>query len=307
MSHPVDVSISQLRCFVTVVDVGSFADAGRQLGMSAASVSKGIARLEQSTKVRLLHRSTHSISLTPEGEALLEPARSVVASALHFRASSDQTAVRADGGTIRISVSVGLSRAVLAPLIAKFCEVHPNIRIEVRATNEIVNLVDEAVDLAIRSGPLARTPGHIQQRWFSSRWVMCASAAYLKRAGVPESIDDLARHALVGFRNPRTGQVQSWAMRTKEGKNIRFDPVSMLVFDDGDSGWQATLAGAGICCTPLYLAASALGDGTAVEVLKHCGDGEFDVSLIRQHRRHTARRVTTFMDFLMEHSQPLTV
>jgi DNA-binding transcriptional LysR family regulator len=307
MSDALDVSIPQLRCFVTVVEVGSFADAGRQLGMSAASVSKGIARLEQSTKVRLLHRSTHSISLTPEGEALLEAARSVVAAALDFRASSNQAAAQADGGTIRISVSVGLSRAVLAPLVAKFCEVHPDIRIDVQATNGIVSLADGAVDLAIRSGSLSRIPGHIQQRWFSSCWVMCASAAYLERAGIPETIEDLAQHVLLGFRNPRTGQVQSWPLRTKEGKNVRFEPRSMLVFDDGDSGWQAALAGAGICCTPLYLAAPALSDGTAIEVLKDHGDGKFDVSLIRQDRRLTPRRVSTFIDFLMEHPPLLAV
>jgi DNA-binding transcriptional LysR family regulator len=301
MSDALDVSIPQLRCFVTVVEVGSFADAGRQLGMSAASVSKGIARLEQSTKVRLLHRSTHSISLTPEGEALLEPARSVVAAALDFRASSNQAAAHADGGTIRISVSVGLSRAVLAPLIAKFCELHPDIGIEVRATNEIVSLVDQGVDLAIRSGSLSRIPGHIQQRWFSSRWVMCASAAYLGRAGIPETIEDLAQHVLLGFRNPRTGQVQSWSLRSQEGKSVRFEPTSMLVFDDGDSGWQAALAGAGICCTPLYLAAPALSDGRAIEVLTQYGDGKFDVSIIRQDRRRTPRRVSIFIDFLMGH------
>jgi Transcriptional regulator len=307
MSEALDISVSQLRCFVTVVEVGSFADAGRQLGMSPASVSKSITRLEQSTKVRLLHRSTHAISLTPEGEALLESARSVVTAALDFRASANQAAAQADGGTIRISVSVGLSRAVLARLVARFCEAHPDIRIEVRATNEIVSLVEQGVDLAIRSGSLSRIPGHIQQRWFSSRWVICASAAYLGRAGVPETIEDLAQHVLLGFRNPRTGQVQSWSLRTNEGESVRFEPESMLVFDDGDSGWQAALAGAGICCTPLYLAAPALSDGAAVELFANRGGATFDVFLVRQDRRLTPRRVSTLIDFLMEHPPLLPV
>ena len=234
LGEDLDVSLPQLRCFVAVVEAASLAEAGRRLGMSAASVSKAIARLEQSAGVRLLHRSTHAFSLTPEGEALLDPARAVLAAALVFRESAGLTAGDGGAGAVRISVSVGFSRAVLAPLLAGFRRAHPDVHVDVRATNEMVNLADEGVDIALRSGSLEGLPGHLQQRWFAFPWVFCAAPEYLESRGVPKDIEDLASHELIGFRNLRTGQVQGWPYRSREGVSARLAPKGGLVFDDGD-------------------------------------------------------------------------
>jgi DNA-binding transcriptional LysR family regulator len=301
-----DVSLPQLRCFVAVVDAASLAEAGRRLGMSAASVSKAIVRLEQSTGARLLHRSTHALSLTPEGEALLEPARAVLAAALQFRETAGEASSDGGAGMVRISASVGFSRAVLAPLLAGFRVAHPDIQVDVRANNEFVNLADDGIDIALRSGPLEGIPGHVQQRWFSFPWIFCAAPAYLARRGKPESIEDLADHDLIGFRNLRTGQVQGWPFRTPDGGSGRLVPAPRLVFDDGESGWQAALAGAGIVCTPLYLADQHLRTGRAIELLKSHRDDPVTVSIVRRERRLTPRRVTTLIAYLLDHAPPLS-
>lgn len=115
-----DISLPQLRCFLAVVEAGSLAQAGRRLGMSAASVSKTLSRLEASIGLRLLHRSTHALSLTGEGEALLDSASAVLPAARDFRDVAGGAAGADEAGTVRISAPVGLARSVLAPLLARF-------------------------------------------------------------------------------------------------------------------------------------------------------------------------------------------
>lgn len=298
-----DLSVPQLRCFIAVVEGTSLAEAGRRLGMSAANVSKAIARLEKAVGARLLHRSTHAFSLTLEGEALIGPARDVLAAAAVFREAA-QGGER-NGGMVRISAPVGFCRVVLAPILASFRQRRPEILIDVRATNEIVALADEGIDVALRSGSLARTPGHIQQRWFSFPWVFCAAPDYLERRGVPQTMAELAGHDCIGFRNTRTGQVQAWPFRSGASDGDRWAPPAALVFDDGDSGWRAVLAGGGIACTPLWMAAAALRDRCAVEILSQYRDQWVDMSIVRRERQLTPPRVVALVEHLLAHPPDL--
>jgi DNA-binding transcriptional LysR family regulator len=296
-----DLSLPQLRCFIAVAEANSLAEGGRRLGMSAASVSKAIARLEDVVGKRLLHRSTHGFSLTAEGEALLPPARAMLAAAADFKLAATGGT---DGGTIRISAPVGFCRVVLAPLLAGFRHGHPDVHLDVRASNDIVPLAESGIDLALRSGPLARTPGLVQQRWFRFPWIICAAPSYLQRRGRPDSPEALAMHDLIGFRNLRTGQVQSWPHRASSGA-VRMAPPAGITFDDGDSGWQAALAGAGIACTPLWMAAAALRDGRAVELFRDARDEPVDLSIVRPRRHLTPDRVTALMEHLLANAPPL--
>ncbi|HEY0252473.1 MAG TPA: LysR family transcriptional regulator [Kofleriaceae bacterium] len=277
----------QLRCFVTVVSTGSVAEAGRRLGMSAASVSKAIRRLEDAVGVRLLHRSTHALSITPDGERLLEPARATV------RAAQDlEDAVDGDS-MVRITGALALIRHVIAPLTAALPS---DLRLDIRATNEIVDLADDGIDLAIRTGTLTKLPGHIAQAWFETPWVMCAAPRYLDGRTLG-GIADLPAHDLIGFRNRRTGRIEAWPH-----KGGRFGPDARIAFDDGDAVWDAMLAGAGIACAPLYLAASALRSGRAIEVLPKLRGPAITVSIVRRERRLTPARVTKAIGFLKAHT-----
>ncbi len=294
------MSAPQLRCFIAVVSAGSVAEAARRLGMSAASVSKAVTRLEESAGVRLLHRSTHALSLTEEGEALLEPARAAVHAAQAFEDAASQVATGGDRGTVRVTAAVGLVRNVLAPLMGALAVQHPGIHLDVRATNEVLDLADGGIDVAVRSGSLAGLPGHLQQTWFSSPWVMCAAPSYLARQPEPTTIAELAAHELVGFRNQHTGRVAPWPHAAG-----RFELGPCLAFDDGDAVWAAMLAGAGIACAPLYLAAAALRSGAAREVLGAKRAAPVAISMVRRERRLTPSRVTAVMEFLIANAPTL--
>lgn len=294
-----EVSVPQLRCFIAVVSAGSVAEAGRRLGMSAASVSKAITRLEEGAGVRLLHRSTHALSLTEDGETLLGPAREAVRAAQAFDDAAAHAADGGDVGVLRLTGAVALVRHVVVPLMGEFARLHPAIRLDVRATNGIVDLADDGIDLALRSGSLSGVPGHLQQTWFRFPWVICAAPRYLRRRPAPLTVSELDGHDLIGFRNHRTGRVQPWPYRTATGDaGSRYDPKPRLSFDDGDAAWDAMLAGAGVACAPLWLAATSLRNGTAVELLAAWRDAEVSVAMLRRDRRVTPGRLTTLMAFL---------
>lgn len=306
MTEP-DISLSQLRCFVAVVDAGSLAEAGRQLGMSAASVSKAIARLEQTSGVKLLHRSTHAVSLTQDGEQLVELAREVVRAAGAFSHSAGAQNQDGAAGWVRVSAPVAFTRDVLTPLLAEFSRESPAIRLDLRASNELVDLAKEGVDLAIRSGSLVRVPGHLQTTWFKFPWVVCASPDYLEGRERPERPSDLAAHKLIGFRNQRTGQVRPWWFRQPDngGDVVQVAPDASSIFDDGASAWQAVVHGAGIVSAPLWLAADDLRAGRAVELLRDWRDADVTMNFLRRDRRLTPERVNTVIAFLRGHAPPL--
>ncbi len=194
-------SLLQLTCFVRVIEAGSFAEAGRRLGMTTSGVSKAISRLEADHQIRLLHRSTHALSLTEAGEMLLEEAREVLR-------GSDRVALvlslAADGGLAgraRISAPPGFTIACLLPALARLLHAHPEIRIEVSASYDLVDLADEGVDIALRAGPLLGLPGHVSTPLISSPWCAYATPGYVARRGEPLCPRDLKDHELIGFRN----------------------------------------------------------------------------------------------------------
>lgn len=295
-----DLSLTQLRCFLAVVEAGSFAEAGRRLGLSTSVVSKTIARMEAVHGVRLLHRSTHAVSPTQEGRTLLDPAHSA-AEALAEMGRALEHAAGLRGGMLRVTAPVALLRHCLTPLLPAFRQAHPEIHLDLRASNKLLDLVSHGIDVAIRTGSLEGVPGHVQQRWFAAPWVICAAPSYLAQRAAPATPADLAVHDLIGFRPGEDGLVRPWRFRHPEtGAVERFAPAPMLIFDDGETGWRAALDGLGIACAPLFLAADALRDGRMVELLRPWRDAAMPVSILRRETRLTPARVAQFIDFLKQ-------
>jgi DNA-binding transcriptional LysR family regulator len=303
----VDVSLLQLSCFVAVVDAGSLAEAARQLGVSTASVSKAIARLEQASALKLLHRSTHAVSLTQDGTQLLELAREAVSAASAFRRSARTRHQDSAIGWVRVTAPVGFMLEVLSPLLANFSRKHPSIRLDLRASNDLVDLAKDGVDLAVRSGTLARVPGHLQRPWFKFPWVACASPDYIAKEGQPKIPADLDKHTLIGFRNQRTGQVRPWWFRSPDPDHrvVQFAPDATTIFDDGASAWRAVTRGAGIGSAPLWLAADDLRAGRAIEVLRDWRDADETMTVLRRDRRLTPNRVNLVIAHLLAHAPSL--
>jgi DNA-binding transcriptional LysR family regulator len=286
--------LDHLRSFLRVAELGSFTAAAEQLGLPKASVSLAVQRLETEVGVQLLHRTTRRVRLTADGAQFQQRARDLLDDMEDL-----QGMFRRDTqlkGRLRVDMSSGLARQLVIPRLPGFLERHPGLEIELSGTDRRVDLVREGFDCVVRVGPLddntlvARPLGvmHI---------VNCASPAYLATHGVPRSLEDLSRHALVHYVGT-LGQ-RSPGFEYHDGQAYRSVPMrGAITVNSGEAYSAAALAGLGIIQVPRLGARVALAAGTLVEILPECVAEPMPVTLLYAQRRHLPRRVAAFMDWL---------
>ena len=188
-------------------------------------------------------------------------------------------------------------------MLARLLNEHPEIAFDVRSSYATVDLADEGVDLALRTGASTGLPGLISQRLLSSPWCVYAAPSYLARHGTPSCPDDLAAHRLLGFRTDRSGRACVWRFRSvaegTEDDEIHLDVNTPVVFDDGCAAYDMAVAGHGLVWAPEWLASEDLRLGRMVEVLRDWRSGEQVVSMVRRDRKHTPRRLHIVINALL--------
>lgn len=298
MSTTLPPDLSRLLAFVRVVEAGSFAEAARRAGMTTSAMSKAVARLEQAHGLRLLHRSTHSLALTAEGDRLMAAGRALVESLARVQSALGEVA-REDGGRVRVTAPASFARACILPRLPAFLRERPEIEIEVKFRNEILDLAAEGVDVAIRSGPLDRAPGHQARRLCTFSWIACASPAYLKARGAPATPFELSAHDHVGFRNPASGQILTWRFADPRGKApIRVTPKPTHICDDAHASLALVANGFGIGWGPSWLVSEDIRAGRLVEVLAPWRAPGEPLWMLRSSGRRPPLRTQRVMSFL---------
>src|SRR4051812_14065925 len=189
--------IQQMSSFVAVVEAGSFIGAAQATGASKAAISRHVGELEQRLGIRLLHRTTRRLSLTEEGRIFFERAKELLEAIDDAEAQLTQRAGEARG-IIRINAPVTFGALHLAPLWGPFADAHPKVSLEITLSDRVVDVVDEGYDLAIR---ITRIPDStlVTRKLATTRMVLCASPAYLKRHGTPLHPRDLGKHAVISY------------------------------------------------------------------------------------------------------------
>ena len=187
--------------FARVVEAGSFAEAARRAGTTTSALSKAVSRFERQNGVRLLHRSTHSLSLTDEGERLLEGARDLLREAERLEAALDHAAANGAGGRIRLGAPAPLIRACLARQVPTLLPASPGIDLDLKVDDGTLDLAAGSIDVAIRFGALIGQPGLVATPLGSFPWVLVATPRYVEAMGVPETPADLGRHHQIGYRS----------------------------------------------------------------------------------------------------------
>lgn len=241
--------------FVDVVREASLAGGARVWRLSPAMVSKRIARLEARLGVRLLHRTTRRLSTTQAGEAFHADVAPLVAGLRMAEARISQTAA-APAGPLRLTVPTSFGRLWVAPCLPAFLDRYPAVRLQFDLSDDYVDLAAARVDLAIRI-TTAPPPGLAGHRFADNRRLLCASPAYLERAGRPTTVAELRRHRLIAAQ----GQLP-WRLTgaTVEGE-------SRVETNSSEAVRELALAGAGIALRSLWDVADALADGRLVRVL----------------------------------------
>lgn len=181
-----------LAVFVQAAAAGSLSEAARRLSTTPAAASRRLAALEGRLGVRLMHRTTRSVTLTGEGEAFLPHAQAAVEAAAAGRAALASGREEA-AGTLRVTAPANFGRKVVAPLVPPLLAAHPELRVELLLTDSVVDIVAEGVDLAVRIARL-RDSTLIARKLAESPVLLCAAPAYLARAGTPRRLADLSAH-----------------------------------------------------------------------------------------------------------------
>ncbi|HEV7320589.1 MAG TPA: LysR substrate-binding domain-containing protein [Ensifer sp.] len=286
--------LSGLTAFVRTADLGSFVAAGRVLGLSASAVGKAVTALEKQLGVRLLQRSTRSIRLTEEGRLFHERCRRILDDLDDAEASLAE-AVAVPRGRLRISVPI-VSYHLLLPVLPEFVRRYPEVELDLDFNDRIVDLIDEEVDVAIRSGVLPDS--RLMTRALRPfQLLLCAAPAYLDRHGTPECPRDLDGHHAIRFRFPNSRKLQDWPISMPAGgpgPQIK----TVLYSNNMEALSGAVLAGLGIGCLPDFLARQPLSDGRLRTVLDTHLDAPGQFHLLWPSNRHLSPKVRVFVDFL---------
>ena len=298
------MDLDALATFIHVVDGASFTAAAKKLGVPTSTVSREIARLEESLGARLLHRTTRKVALTSAGSRLYDRVLPHVA-ALHEAAREVPEQGSHPAGSLRITVPNDLGNGYFAELVAEFLARHPRVQIDVRLTTRTVDLVKDGIDLALRIGRIqdatlvARRIGTLDAAVF-------AAPSYVQQRGRPTAPLDLLDHACLIFRLS-DGRAMPWSLVGPEGRG-EVSPPAQLYADDFAFLRGAAVAGAGIALLPGFVAAADVAAGRLERVLPHHTAPSAPLYAAYPSSRHLPRKVTAFRDFLIQtlRARPLT-
>lgn len=296
--------LAAIASFIKVVEAGSIVGAAKTLGVSAAAVSQTLNRLETHLGVRLLQRTTRRMALTENGALYYEKVKRIAADLESAQSSilSDQGELQ---GRLSIASTSAFGRHVLAPLIAGFAALHPGLLLELSTTNGKINHIQDNIDLSLRIKPQLED-GIVARRIVSLPFIFCAAPAYLERAGVPQSPQDLQHHACLAFRYPLDGRFLRWGL-IRDGQRNDAPINATAISDDIDALAQMAINGAGITRLAEFVAAPYLESGQLVPLFEH-RPGEthayvepMDIYACVQERAALTPKVRAFMDYLTEH------
>lgn len=287
--------LQQLLAFAQTARHGSFSAAARDLGDAPSTVAKAVGRLEASLGVKLFHRTTRKVSLTPDGERLFRRCERVLAEVEDLHAEAAGTRAT-PAGLLRVDAPLVYGRRHVLPLLARILRDHPGLELDLRLQDGYADLARDGIDLAVRVGPL-RDSSLVARRIDWQTMVLCASPAYLAERGEPSSVDQLAAHAAVLFRIPSSGRHWPWRLR-QGGHPVELLPAHRVQVNDGDGLVAAVRLGLGLSQLPDYMVADELASGALVEVLPAHRPEPLPISAVTPSGRLVPPRVRLLLDAL---------
>ena len=294
--------LEQYRVFVQVAEMGSFIRAANALELPRATVSAAIQQLEAQLGVRVLHRTTRRVQLTPDGEQLLLRVRELLSSAeeidAHFRAAGTQVS-----GRLNVDMPSRIARRLVVPALPALLRRYPRLQLGLSSTDRLIDPVLDGVDCVLRVGELLdsslalRNIGHLAM-------INCASAAYLREHGVPRNPDELASHRIIGYASPASGRESPWEYRATDGALRSLSVTGQVVVNNVENYVAACVAGLGLIQIPRFDVQHLLDAGELVEVLPAFRPPSLPIGLLYPHRRQRSRRLAVVADWLADLMAP---
>ena len=281
-----------MRVFVTVVDLGSQSAAADQLDLSRPVVSRYLAELEAWVGARLMHRTTRKLSLTTAGEETLPRCRQMLELADELQAAVTLPG-DAPRGLLRISVSTSFGQAQLAAAVTDYVRLYPEVSVDLQMLDRTVNLVDERIDLAIRTSH-ELDPSLIARKLTVCRSVLCASPAYLREHPAPQEVEALSRHNCLS--HSYYGKSR-WHF-TRNAEDVSVPVQGNITANEASTLLSAALAGAGITLLPSYQAATYVQRGELVRLLPEAEPRVMTIYAVYASRKQMPATLRSMLDFL---------
>lgn len=286
----------EMEVFAAVVERGGFSAAAKLFGMTPSAVSKLVTRLEARLGARLINRSTRKLQLTAEGQAFHQRCVTILSDIAE--AECEAAAGRAPRGRVRVNANVAFGNQVLLPLVPAFLAEHPELSIDLVFTDQVVDLIEERADIAIRVAPGPLRGNQLTARKIGESAVaVVASPDYLARHGEPRTPAQLVKHNLIGFNFARS--VEGWPFRV-DGALISIAAVGNTQVGDGEIARQLAVAGIGLARLGRFHVEAEIAAGRLVTVLDEFNPGDIEVihAVYLGQGGFVPARMRAFIDFL---------
>lgn len=286
----------ELEVFIRVIELGGFSAAARACGMTPSAVSKLVARLEKRLGTRFINRSTRQLQLTPEGCVFYERGIHILADLDEAeRCASEHSKPR---GRLRVNTNVPFGHHFLLPLVPEFLQLHPDITLDIVLTDEIIDILEQRTDVAVRAGPL-KSSNLIARKLGSTRKIIVGSLRYLIRHGTPTTPDELMVHNCLG---PNYARAQSgWPLQYNDEKIIV--PVTgNTQVSDGEALHHLALAGLGLARLAVFQVQEDIEAGRLVPIFEAYNPGDIEEvhAVYVGQGGYLPLRVRAFLDFLAD-------
>jgi len=288
---------AEIELFVQVAETGSLSRAAEALGLSNAAASRHLQALEDRLGARLVERNTRRLFLTDTGQEFFSRAKTLLAD---LKDAEDVVNAHTlnPTGMLRISASLSFSMQHIAPLLRAYTERYPNVTVHVEAANRYLDIIDNNIDVAIRTREFEPDSNITVRRLAQTRRILVAAPRYLARYGRPKTLEELAQHKLLIYtyaNNP--GELRF----TRDEQTTALQVKGLLESNDGQILRAAALDGMGILVQPTYIVYDDMVAGRLVPVLDDWDLPRLTVNLAYPSRKHLSAKVRTFIDFMAEH------
>ena len=288
------MNVKHLELFVRIAATNNISVAGAELGISAAVASSHIKSLEEHLGVRLIHRTTRKVSLTEEGIAFLHHAEDVISSIEAAKASVGAGSL-SPTGTIRVAAPASFGRMHLLPAIAGFMNENPNLKVDLKLSDTIVDLVEGGFDVAIRNSEL-KDSSLVAKKLVNDKRILCASPSYIDKEGMPKTPEELKKHNCITLLN-----IDHWSF--KNGKDTLTIKVGgNFRTDNGEAIRDACVYGIGITINSTWSAYKQINSGELIEILPDFPlVSDASIWAIYPSTRQLASKVRAFIDYFSDY------
>lgn len=297
-------SLNRLLYFNCVVEKGSISEASRIFDVQPSSISRQLAALEQDLGVRLLNKTTRNTGLTEAGRKYYEFSQRIVSEFDEAKRAVNDLQ-ESPIGKLKISMTVGFGESVVLPLVPQFMLQYPNIDVDIELTERVVDLVEENIDVAIRSGRLSDS-SMIAKHLAFNNFMLCATPRYLASHGVPNNPDDLAQHTCIRYSYARW---QDWFLMANKRTKLMISNTISVNSVNGQK--QLLLNDAGLTLMPIWAIKDELANGSLVHVMQEYTLSPYEelsaTFALYLKRDMMSPKVRVFLDFLIENIEDISV